>query len=647
MSRLESVLDWLIEERNDVRAVQTLRSLGVDTTPPTPLSARSRQSGTSSPEELMGLYHHPSWSEDHERKHSICDDKVSPIAHIAAPGTSDDMFVTLPSVQSKKKDEKNLRRLKEAIPPPEVLQKVLDHAAEWWNKITTCMVGPGGTPKELTCINSFAKWALTSGSPLEVAKVLQFHMSHECGDTELERHLELIEEVIIQDDEYMGTLSGVEVAFTQGRHYAELGQIRRAWLTTRRALSFAQLMGLHRTRINVRQDFAFWGLFQFDRFTSLMLGSPSLLNDAHCNLTFKAKELPLVMSNNGFLTRLAIVAGKVIDRVQGCKDMTFASLMSLDQEITRLGSQMPPEFWHLDDIAPTTFQEGNAWMEKSVGQIMYHQTRMVLHLPYLLRSVTSAGFEYSREACIESARSILRLFQKMRKESNQYAYRVKGIDFVAVVAATTTVMGLIGGIRPPAAQLHTARQQKLDLVDWELLEATLETFRLVEKKPFGKIASQSRRVLERLTQFRDPRHNPEEPGKIVIPFFGTITVQRGAFRGASEHSSPSHFNSIVTVAPSVDAVRLTASASTLPTHGPVYNAGVTPQVVAYNGPYLQNSQYDNAEYYVEQGSLGVSDHIPSGHLPNAQGWQNVGTFDLDQDWQWDLNDDSLHAQFPF
>jgi hypothetical protein len=647
----------LLDERNDTSALHSLKTLGAEPLPPTPTSGNSLQS-TASPEDVMSMFGHHSWHEDVARRNSLATDKMVARGHFAAPGTSDDLFVTLPVGNSKKKDERVILKLKESLPPPDLLQKVLDSQAEWWNKITTCMIGPGGTPKELTCINSFTKWALSQGTPLDVAKVLQFHMSYQCSDAELEKHLELIESLIIQDDQYMGTLSGVEVAFLQARHYGEIGQIRRAWLTTRRALSFAQLMGLHRTRINVRQDFAFWGLFQFDRFCSLMLGSPPLINDIHCNLTFKGKDLPLVMSNNGFLTRLAVVAGKVMDRVQGCKDMTFSSLLAVDQEITRLGSQMPPEFWHLESVSPKTFSGMAQWMDKSLGQVMYHETRMVLHLPYLLRSVTSPGFEYSREACIESARSVLRLFQVMRSEENKEAYKVNSVDFIAIIAATTIVMGLIGGIRPITQQFDTARQQQLDQHDWELLDLTLQTYKRVENRPFGKIASQSRKVLEKLTQFRDPHHKPEETGKIVIPFFGTITVQRGAFRGTADMDSPGSYsepqvtssrhqsmlaedtNEGTTIHPSM------TPASAIPSQETGYNSGFSSQI-AYNGVYLQHSPYENKDNYIKNGVSGMSDYIPSGHLPQTHGWQNVGTFDLDQDWNWDMGEMGMSPHVNF
>jgi hypothetical protein len=244
----------------------------------------------------------------------------------------------------------------------------------------------------------------------------------------------------------------------------------------------------------------------------------------------------------------------------------------------------------------------------------------------------------------------------MRHEENKAAYRINSVDFTSIIAATTIVMGLIGGIRPLSQNFDTARQQQLDQHDWDMLDLTLQIYRRVENQPFGKIASQSKRVLERLTQFRDPRHKPEETEKIVIPFFGTITVQRGAFRSGSEGNSPGSYTEA-----QVPPARLTTllsettsdganlpmtTGSTLPSHGSGYNSNPGSQI-AYNGVYLQNSPYYNSDSHVKDGTSSMLDYLPSSNLALGNGWQNVGTFDLDQDWNWDMTDIEMSPSVHF
>jgi len=58
--------------------------------------------------------------------------------------------------------------------------------------------------------------------------------------------------------------------------------------------------------------------------------------------------------------------------------------------------------------------------------------------------------------------------------------------------------------------------------------------------------------------------------------------------------------------------------------------------IAYDGVYMH---YENADY-ISSGLLGMSARIPSGHLPT--GWQ-MGTFDLDQDWNWLVRESANNA----
>jgi hypothetical protein len=642
--------------------------------------------------------------------------------------TGSSIFSSLPSAAADKKNAVVCKLLKEAIPSQEKLNQALEHNRLWWKAVTKNLKGPGGTPDEFTDISVYTKWALSQGRPYDVAKVIHFLVPVLDDDNAVEKVIDLIDQLIIHDDEYFGTLGGVEVGLMQARLFSEVGQLRRAWLTTRRALDMAQLMGLHRTRTNLRQDIVFWGLFQLDRFTSITLHTPYHLSDIHCNLTFKGKELPIVQESTGFLTRLAILGGKVIDRSHSTKDSTFASLLAIDQELTRLSGHMPQEYWELEKYAPKDFPGERRWTERAMGQLMYYQTRMVLHLPYLLRSITNASFEYSREACISTARSILRQYHIMRDPANLHAYRFKTMDFASIIAAAVIVIGLVGsnshgGNPPPGpspllassptstpspataggaptggsvssssgapSAYDAARQAALDAQDWALLDRTLATYTAVATLPFGKICAQSRKVLERLVAWRDgapadPDGRPQRT-RIVIPFFGTITVARGQFhrtaaaaqaaaqqaqqQQAQQHqqqqahhqmqqqqqvhhqgfrhhahahstSAADHFPSPVSPLHHQDPNLLGGQnvprhhvQQPLDQHGAAGYAMMQEPQIAYDGVYMPASPY------IQHEQAAALAQCPGGG--QAAGWHDVGGFDLDQDWNWMLGANEL------
>lgn len=55
-------------------------------------------------------------------------------------------------------------------------------------------------------------------------------------------YLALVDRLVISDDEYAATLTGLECIVLQGKCYLDIGQPRRAWLAYRRGLVLGQLM---------------------------------------------------------------------------------------------------------------------------------------------------------------------------------------------------------------------------------------------------------------------------------------------------------------------------------------------------------------------------------------------------------------------
>lgn len=66
----------------------------------------------------------------------------------------------------------------------------------------------------------------------------------------MEKCVTVITNTVTSDDELMGNLEGLECLILAGGFQINVGNLRRAWLSFRRALNIAQLMGLHRSPAN-------------------------------------------------------------------------------------------------------------------------------------------------------------------------------------------------------------------------------------------------------------------------------------------------------------------------------------------------------------------------------------------------------------
>ena len=70
----------------------------------------------------------------------------------------------------------------------------------------------------------------------------------------MEKIITFVTAIVTSDDELIGSTEGVECLILQGVYQINAGNLRRAWLTFRRAINVAQLMGLHRVSLKTSQE---------------------------------------------------------------------------------------------------------------------------------------------------------------------------------------------------------------------------------------------------------------------------------------------------------------------------------------------------------------------------------------------------------
>src|SRR5664279_2799949 len=110
------------------------------------------------------------------------------------------------------------------------------------------------------------------------------------------------------------------------------------------------LKGLYqRSQHDPRSAIIWHYLYHADRFSSLFLGLPYGINDAH---------FPhLAVSNTGdadfvphlFTHKCAAIAGKIIDRNLTGSTSSYSSTIDLDDELQAISDVMPLDWWDVPD----------------------------------------------------------------------------------------------------------------------------------------------------------------------------------------------------------------------------------------------------------------------------------------------------------
>ncbi|KAF2280874.1 uncharacterized protein EI97DRAFT_389003 [Westerdykella ornata] len=562
VSRLEALVDSLLEEKSERTCSQTETSssrtphlVTRDTFPPTPHSSEACSAILSEPQPKPQRaasdrgHHIPIISafedslNDMKTKLKGRMDQASPLGK-EAPNTVAEHRYTITcknpedimdegSARFKAKRDRAKAGLLSILPPYDQLLRILNSNDGWWQ---TWRRKCSGTSEPNQSLGDFATKALADDNIGAIGLVALAVGISSDDEVEAEKYIEAVDRFVMFDDEYAATLEGMECLILKAKWYADVGQPRRAWISQRKGLLYAQLMGLHRQRTaSAPHESIWWSLYHGDRFLSLLLGLPYAIQDSHCDLTLPDLGNGPYIAPLIFMNKVAVLAGKVIDRNQSVAEQSFAWALQLDQELEDLWKRLDPAWLEYSELMADIENNAAELRERLMAQIVYHQIRVYLHLPFMLKSQTNPRFSFSRNACVNGSREVLRLYQALRTGEVQPLYECKAIDFIGFTAAVLIVLGLYnfggasGGMAP--------KDQEADI---RLIEISIDIFRRASSEKGGKVALQSAQVLEKMVgRFKSDWANGgggnpgqcEGPTDFVIPYFGTISVRRGGQSG--------------------------------------------------------------------------------------------------------------------
>ncbi|KAH6719589.1 fungal-specific transcription factor domain-containing protein [Leptodontidium sp. MPI-SDFR-AT-0119] len=215
------------------------------------------------------------------------------------------------------------------------------------------------------------------------------------------------------------------------RYLIHSGRLSESWLTIGFASRFAMAQGMHvdgerwhlpRKAIETRRRL--WShLYTLDRMISLALGRPYAIADQHCltkpvtNIwvdemseeeAVAAQSRPLsdptpsIMSM--FNNSLAQIIGRIQDKCFGLDPPVYDTVLNLDKELLKWKDELPSYFsLHNPDLSLDDDDRPFLKWHRLYLHTNYHFARITLHRPYLLRNSIENGFQYSRNACMESA----------------------------------------------------------------------------------------------------------------------------------------------------------------------------------------------------------------------------------------------------
>lgn len=360
--------------------------------------------------------------------------------------------------------------------------------------------------------------------------------------------------LVTTNDELLGTLEGLENVILEAFYHIDSGNVRRAWITIRRAVMAAQLMSLHRPGqyrfkvINDEGDLdpeAMWACIIFlERLLSLLLGLPTSTGTADSAV----RTVMGVPATGGDMPTLVVgVIAKILERndlhlSQKALEMT----QEIDRELIQMTQQMPSRFWRPLALESLQRDSDEAFWEIRRGwnHMCYYTMVIQLHLPYMICPNQASQNVYSRIACVNASREILTREIAVRTFNRTTPYYRMG-DFMALVAGLTLMLAHIVSHSREQVDDLLVHQRLGDRAVVEQALECMESMSEVHKDLFvSKCATLLKYLLAAEAQTAQGQsHSQQGPLSkgddhercneliIMVPYVGAIKIARGGVMG--------------------------------------------------------------------------------------------------------------------
>ncbi|KAF4973268.1 hypothetical protein FZEAL_9367 [Fusarium zealandicum] len=350
----------------------------------------------------------------------------------------------------------------------------------------------------------------------------------------MEEWVAVTSRLVTSDDDLVGSLEGLECLVLQSLYQSDAGQLRKSWLTCRRALNMAQLMGIDRksTKSIGSCDPSFdpkrlpspavlWFRINCnDRYLSLILGlSVGSRDNSFASDDSIASDAPADRLGKVY----AVISGKIGDRNDLTGSEAYVLTQSIDLDLEK-AFEMKESIWWRPPDTNMCCNAGDASGDGMVAvklQIRHHTLLIMLHLPYLLRDRGQKRYEYNRATCMQASREVLVRFLQYRG-CFMTAISGRHVDYSALVAAMSLLLGYLGWRWPG---YETQREQDRALAD--KVQDKMQEMAAVNNDRLCLEAAETIRQLLPIVQRPSGSSREERNVHLNIPFLGTVNINPG------------------------------------------------------------------------------------------------------------------------
>ncbi|KAI2625840.1 hypothetical protein GGR54DRAFT_517206 [Hypoxylon sp. NC1633] len=362
---------------------------------------------------------------------------------------------------------------------------------------------------------------------------------------QISRMVNAVSDLVISNDDLVGSAEGLETIGLVSLYHANAGNLRKSWLSLRRAFSVALLMGVDKwpdskplrsvdplsdPSTRSRASWVWFRLNFSDRYLSLLLG----LSAASESDSFAEADVLAQIAPEERLSRLhAVITAKIIKRNQSSHkvggDTAFGTTQAIDCDLELAAKSMGAEWWqspvrHADPSTATPYELVRAHAH-TLLQMNHQHLLILLHLPYMMRDPKERRWDYSKMTCLHASRELLRTYLFFR-QLNQAASACRHTDYGALTAGMTLLLGYLD----PNLRSRDAATACQRNADRELVCTVRDVMKGIADNEEDKLSRETSDIITRLLPLTDvdlmseSRGGLESAVRLEIPYLGTINI---------------------------------------------------------------------------------------------------------------------------
>lgn len=285
------------------------------------------------------------------------------------------------------------------------------------------------------------------------------------------RVVETANRLVTGNDDLTSSLEGIECIMTESMFRNNAGNLRGAWISNRRAMTIAQVMGLHlyrttapassnkdwsarpwpktidaETRNRIEPQSMWFRLVATDRYLSLILGLPQESQQDPHSVCLESKE-PKDYALIDRLERLEVVAAGLILQRNSTNIHNLEATLRVDKLLQEAAASTPAQWWLPPEPLSITGDTMEAFKEtlRLMYQLTHFHLLAQLHLPYILLTSNDRKYDYSKMTAINASREILSRFVLYFSSNSNCSSYCRGVDFLTFIASMTLCLAHIKG----------------------------------------------------------------------------------------------------------------------------------------------------------------------------------------------------------